>query len=268
MRFLHRFPSWYGFQSPLHHNFRSSSWRMVIPGRMNILKRIATPVLIAVGAIVFWGACPAAADQDPFPFSDAQIVALETSGELLPAADLVATIDADLIAIRVAIPVLSQVHDIPKWVPGEILIRLTAQALDSFLAGDHAELNALNQLYGLKDFTQFNYTPEMFVFFFQDPYNPELLGLEYRKLADVLSTSPNFIFGRDSSITRDEPGHYTFFYGWGDCLSGCLNGHRWVVEVREGSVHLLEESGGPLPAWMPTRETTWGAWKESFSASR
>ena len=49
--------------------------------------------------------------------------------------------------------------------------------------------------------------------------------------------------------------------GWGDCMAGCIDRHRWVYEVgRDGSVTLIEESGPepekgsmPVPGSGPVR---------------
>ncbi len=44
----------------------------------------------------------------------------------------------------------------------------------------------------------------------------------------------------------------TFEVGWGDCLSGCIDRHRWTYAVSsDGAVTLIEESGSPVPSGLP-----------------
>ena len=50
-------------------------------------------------------------------------------------------------------------------------------------------------------------------------------------------------------VTEDADGYQvTFEVGWGDCMAGCINRHRWTYAVaRGGEVQLREETGDPLP---------------------
>jgi len=99
-------------------------------------------------------------------------------------------------------------------------------------------------------------------------FNPEVLGghmfilrskvpVNYFALIDKLEKSgefryvePDGIIGANSNISlRIEHSQriYRYWLGWGDCPSGCINGHQWEIKVSGQEITLWKESGDPLP---------------------
>jgi hypothetical protein len=220
---------------------------------------MARSALAGILLVAAWTASPTAAAQ----VTEAEILALEYSGELLPPAALTAQIESDLSLIRSAKPVLEKIDVFPRWAAGEILLRLTEEAAERFDAGEHEEHNALNAKYGLSESRRFLGSPT-YHFRFDLPYHPDLLSGVYDELADVEYAEPNYTCCDGPDIEYKGDRTYIFVYAWGDCMAGCLNEHVWEVQVSDGSVVILQETGDPLPSFLPAGPESWGALKSRF----
>jgi len=199
------------------------------------------------------------------PATEAEILALESNGDLLPDPVLVAQIDADLQLIRDAIPILRQITAVAPWVPGEILLGLTPDAYERFRAGEHETLQALNEQYGLLEVHWWDALNACHLTFGQ-PYHPVALSIEYAAIEGVRYVEPNYMMGDGPDIRRHVTGEYTFRYAWGDCPSGCLQEHIWRVSVECGFCRLRDELGDELPASLPAGECGIGLLKATFRA--
>jgi len=170
---------------------------------------------------------------------EAQQIALESSGELLPPDALVKRIENDLKAIRAQFPAVTEVHHTQKWQPGKLM-------LNDVKPGT---LEAINKSpYGPSQ-SQAIFQDKIFLVTFNKPYNPEKLAELLKKDLGVENARPDGVLGGSSSITMttDPSGKntYVIMKGWGDCMSGCINKHFWTFSTgpEENSVKLVEESG-------------------------
>jgi len=170
---------------------------------------------------------------------EAQQIALESSGELLPSDPLVQRIEKDLTAIRGQFPAVTEVHHTKKWQPGKLMINDVKKET----------LEAINKsIYGPSE-SQAIFQDKIFLVTFKKPYNPEKLAEILKKDFGVENARPDGVLGGSTSITMttDPSGKntYVIMKGWGDCMSGCINKHFWTFSTgpAENSVTLVEESG-------------------------
>ena len=175
---------------------------------------------------------------------DAELLAMEISGALLPPTELTEQIAADLEAIRSEFPVVSEIHHHPRWKPGELLVGLTDEAFEQFQQGEYRGLDNLNTWFGAVNIRTLGGIPALYLQFDQE-YNPEVLATFYSEAEGVRHAGPNGIIG-DGNTIEGAPSTYTFSRGWGDCPAGCISRHFWVFTVENGSVTLVEEFGASL----------------------
>jgi len=174
-------------------------------------------------------------DQTP----EAQQIALESSGELLPPDALVKRIEKDLQAIRAQFPAVAEVHHTQKWQPGKLMLQnVNKEALETINKSP----------YGPSE-SQAIFQDKIFLVTFKKPYNPEKLAELLKQDYGIEGARPDGVLGGSSSITltSDPSGKntYVIMKGWGDCMSGCINKHFWTFAVgpQENSVTLVEEKG-------------------------
>jgi Ca2+-binding RTX toxin-like protein len=181
---------------------------------------------------------------------DAELMAMELSGEVLPPADLYRQIFEDLEAIRQAHPAMTAITHRPRWVPGELVIGLTDEGMKQYRNGQHQGLNSLNDQYGIAEIEERS-GPSLRLRF-QQAYNPEYLASLYEAVEGVGYAEPSWPIGDGDDIKVSASG-YTFSRGWGDCLCGCIYRHYWDFSINGGSVVLSREGGDPLamPATVP-----------------
>ncbi|HET6350344.1 MAG TPA: FlgD immunoglobulin-like domain containing protein [Candidatus Krumholzibacteria bacterium] len=164
---------------------------------------------------------------------------------------MVSQISQDLDAIHAAYPGwvegVDDIHVKLDWLPGVIIVQMTAQAWADYQNNVFQEFNDLNDQYGLATTAPIAlpYTLELD---FVDLYNPVLLAAIYAQVPGITLAEPDFVYGDGSNITSTQVGTYTFKRGWDDCLSGCLYEHFWEFQVTNGNVTLLDEYGDPTLA--------------------
>jgi len=78
---------------------------------------------------------------------DAEILALQISGELLAPPLLYERISNELAVIRQFYPGMELIHVLPPWKPGELIVGLTDEAWEEFTNGEYHGLDSLNALY-------------------------------------------------------------------------------------------------------------------------
>lgn len=203
---------------------------------------MSTPKRLLLALVMTLLAAPAVATD----CTDAEILALEISGEPLPPPAMVDQIEQDLASIREANPYLAQIHVMPTWVPGRIVVKLTDDALAEYQAGEYHDLDELNATYGAVKFQ--SVFSSWFRLEFADPYNPSLVAPEYDAVESVLLAEPDGIIGDGDDIYATEVGRYTFKHGWGDCPAGCIKAHFWVYTVQGSLVQLVDEYGDDFTA--------------------
>lgn len=221
----------------------------------------AIPVFLSLLS-VFLFCLPATAT--PPAYTEAELIALEYSGELLPPAHLTQRIEGDVAVIRAYDPYLERVHAWPDWQPGVLLVNLMGWAWEQFHAGEYHGLDELNEIYGPVEIIPY---PDLFLLLhFPLPYHPVVLASIYRTAPGVRYAEPNSIGGDNNDITCLDPGRYRFRRAWGDCPAGCMYQHVWVFSVEGGMVTLLEEYGDPVPdpPLVPLALTTWGRVKSLY----
>ncbi len=192
-----------------------------------------------------------------FAATDARILALELSGELLPPPGLVAGIEADLLAIGQFDPYLAGIHVLPSWAPGRLSVGLTDEAWQLFLAGQYHGLDSLDAQYGPAQVEPSPYGDLLLTF--PLPYHPVLLAGFYANADGVQWAEPDHVFGDGDDIVATASGSYTFQHGWGDCSAGCFAYHYWDLTVTGGVVHLDAERGAAFGACCLPDDTCVGA---------
>ena len=81
------------------------------------------------------------------------------------------------------------------------------------------------------------------------PINYLALIQKFKETEKFVYVEPTILTGGGSNISlRTENNHryYTYYYGWGDCPSGCINYHYWTVELKEQNIALFDEGGDVL----------------------
>jgi len=181
------------------------------------------------------------------PVTDAEALALEISGELLAPPALVSTVDTHLQAIRAVEPILEAVQAYPPWEPGVLLLLFTPSAFDDYLAGTYTGLDSLNAIYGPAQVTAVYEAIRLVVLEFDAHYNGDLIAAIYGTAPGIANADPGHYGMTDTDITPEEPGTYTFRYGWFDCPLGCVYNHYWTYAIdANGGAVLVDEWGNAL----------------------
>jgi len=229
---------------------------------------MSTQVNIPVLAICVLAAIMAASPSSATAHTDAEVLALEISGELLPPAGLVAQVAGDLAAIRGHDAMFERFHVFPDWLPGMLLVQLTPEAWAAFESGDYHGWDGVNLDLGMT-VTGDTYPRSRLVRLASpQPYHAERLAELYLGTPGLADAYP--LVQSDGCIDIDAhvpapgvyTGTYTFTESWVDCNpSGCfVRSHAWVLAVTTDGVALVEESGAPLAV----EAATWGAVKGLF----
>lgn len=164
--------------------------------------------------------------------SDAELMALELSGALLPPRALYLQLRNDLTAIRQAYPVVKDIHHSPSWQLGTVLTKITPNQTAQINAGELGPVTAVSPAFG-----------EWYEVRFALRYNPTaLIPLLKSRFGVVDIISSGFIGEGDSIGFNPSSRIYTFSHGWEDCLAGCIYHQYWDFSVSStGLVTLLRE---------------------------
>lgn len=163
--------------------------------------------------------------------ADAEWIALELSGALLPPRALYLQLRNDLKAIRQAYPVVEGVHQNPYWQLGMVSAKITSKQITQINASE------------LGPVTVFPSFSEWHAVLFALRYNPTALIPLLKSRFGVVDIEPSGFAGSGDFIGADPSNHiYTFSQGSGDCMSGCIYRHNWEFSVSSaGLVTLLRE---------------------------
>jgi hypothetical protein len=171
---------------------------------------------------------------------EAEMLAMELSGQLRAPDAEYDRILGDLAEIRTVYAELIGVIDDPDYVPNELIVGLVeGQPLEEYEA-----LNAYYLLTGREHLFGSWWTLS-----FCDNLNARVLGPIYTALAAVQYADPNGLIGTDDQIAvavLGETYRYTIDDGFWDCFDGCDCHRVWVIDVSgAGAVSLVsyEEYG-------------------------
>ena len=172
---------------------------------------------------------------------EAEMLAMDVSGQLRAPDGEYTRIRGDLILIRTAYPQLTSVVDDTDYVPDQLIVGLEAGSpTDGY--------EALNERYLVID--ELIYTWGRLLTFC-DNLNAPVLAQEYQKLAEVSWADPNWLIGIDDYITVTPMGgtyRYDIDDGFMDCFDGCDCHRYWVIDVDEyGVVTLISYVEQGLP---------------------
>lgn len=160
---------------------------------------------------------------------DAEILAMESSGELVAPLSLYERIIDDLISIRNNYPDVSAVNvsATAGYKMSEMLVGLDDEAMARFESGSYSHWDKLNQKFGVVSVTKGagSYVKMQF----ERGYNIPQLASAYMeaKMPGMTYAEPNFIMGASQDIClenlADENRLYIFKQGDGDCPAGCIS---------------------------------------------
>jgi hypothetical protein len=175
------------------------------------------------------------------PLVEAQMIAINISGQLQAPQDLTQQILNDLVIIRATYPEQAYISYFPLYVPKKMIVGLTDEAVEEFKAGNYHGLDSLNEQYGVVEIEPRFYGNGLnfILLTFGDVYNMELLSDIYKKANPygLDYAEPDHVIG-DSSTIIAEPPKYIFSERWGDCPAGCTEGRDWNFTVADGKATL------------------------------
>ncbi len=180
---------------------------------------------------------------------EAYYLALKTSGKLIAPQGLAERIEGDLSLIRETFPIVADIHDSLRWLPGQILVGLSDEAYRDFQAGIYHELDPLLNTFGASvQLPAFNELGLSLVEInFDAKFNPERLGELFSSVSGVKYADPNYLLyfeGPDEvTVTGNR---YTFTPGWGHWLSPVcsrptLRRGPWTFVVEGGKAFEIPE---------------------------
>jgi len=218
------------------------------------MKKATLPVCAAIltASVVWVGVIHFPAEATELDV-DAELLAMEISGELLPPVDLYERIHGDLEAIRAAYPAVAFVRHWWLWAPGELIVGMEI--------GRYADLDELNEEFGPVEVYLSNIGRRLVLtLIFEKRYNPECLAPLYAAVDGVEWAEPNCCgvtasYPGPDDISVDLP-RYTFtWYTFTWSSSGGKPYppvyHKWVFEVMDGVPTLIEEAGPPVACSCP-----------------
>jgi hypothetical protein len=171
--------------------------------------------------------------------TEAQQLAVEVSGSLLPPFRLTKAICTDLHDIRSAYPEVSSIAYRPTW-GSSLIVTVIDEAIEQYDQGTYHDLDSLNEQFDATEVTKLSFGPSILISF-SDIYNMPLLSELYAREVSVVSAQPTELFGDGDDITASPP-IYVLTHGFGDCPSGCIFKETWTFSVENGDVSLLSHS--------------------------
>jgi hypothetical protein len=198
------------------------------------MKKLISALIISTFAV----SAPAVDYSDPLV--EAQLIALELSGDLTPPPNLTQQVLEDLAAIRAAYPQLADIRYRRRFSANQIIVGITPEAAEKFRNIQYHALDDLNQTYGVIEIdAKLNSLYPHLLLKFNQIYNMPLLAQIYTdaNLEGVRYIEPNYRIGDGPTIIA-EPNSYMFIDAWGDCPSGCIYHEYWKFNIESGRVIL------------------------------
>jgi hypothetical protein len=169
------------------------------------------------------------------PRTEAEYLSLEISGQLRPPVPLADQIQSDLAAIRSAHPDLADIHVLPSWLPGELLVGLTPSAYSEFKAGTFHGFDSLYAELGTPQSRTHDFSQWVHLQFGQ-MYHGVRLSQLFQPVSGVKYSDPNGLFGDGNDIVARADRTYTLSRGFGDCPAGCIDRESFDFTVTDEGV--------------------------------
>ena len=166
---------------------------------------------------------------------EAELLALELSGEILPPVDLTNKIHEDLELIREIYPPMSSISARPNWVVGEVLVGLTDDAVNDFRNGEYDAWDPLFVDLGTPDISTTLLRFGTVRLSFDQPYHPDVLAQRFANVNGIDYAQSNGIIGGGNDVEANPP-LYTFYERFGDCPAGCIHEESWLFDVSNDMV--------------------------------
>lgn len=164
--------------------------------------------------------------------TEAQMLAIEVSGQLRPPEELANQIDNDLAVTRFTFPSIAFIYYRYPYSPDELIVGLTDAAMVQYQSGQYHALDALNLEYGVINIRSGS---RYIILTFNQVYNIPMLADIYEQAnpEGVRYAEPNYTIGDGSTIIANPP-FYTFVNAWGDCPAGCIYHDYYYFLVEQG----------------------------------
>ncbi len=169
------------------------------------------------------------------PRGEAEYLSLEISGQLRPPVPLADQIQSDLAAIRSARPDLVDIHVLPSWLPGELLVGLTPTAYSEFKAGTFHGFDSLYAELGTPQTRTHDFSQWVHLQFGQ-MYHGAMLAQLFQPVSGVRYAEPNGVIGDGNDILARADRTYTLSRGFGDCPAGCIHRESFDFTVTGAGV--------------------------------
>lgn len=190
--------------------------------------------------------------------ADAEILALEASGEFIAPEPLYQRIVAELAGIRAGFPALAEIGVRPCHLSDSVIVHFTAEGFEQLGNGTYTAWDDFNEnlaLESIEALPSILLPPVPVALHFEGRYNANRVALGYSGLPEIASAEPNGLAGDgpDICLARRGQDHlYIFRDAHGDCPAGCINENFTALSVDpSGNIAEVGEwdgSGGP-PLW-------------------
>ncbi len=186
---------------------------------------------------------------------EAEVLAIEASGEAMAPPALYERVVADLAIIRKDAAELADVLASPSWNLSELLVSLDDAATVAVERGTYQGWDCPNALYGVTEVEPWGLDGTYHVRF-DARVNPLMVEADYLVLDGVLAVEPGLGDGDGNDVCMSSSGDvftYIFDRGRGDCPAGCTE-HLYTgftVDARGSLVMLgtyeITDGGDPVP---------------------
>lgn len=204
-----------------------------------MIKHLLAAVIVMHGAVHVLAAQIDLRD----PRSEAEYLALEIAGTLRPDAGLADQTQADLTAIRPLFPIVANIHVLPSWAPGDVLMKLTPTAYEEYRTNTFHGFDSLLNSLGTPDavLSSSSLFRSLYLSFGQMYHGVRLAEL-FRGISGVEYAEPNGLIGDGDDVIVGTDRTYTLSHGFGDCPAGCIYRQSWKFGVSSIGVMLLNGS--------------------------
>lgn len=168
---------------------------------------------------------------------EAQILAIEASGNILAPPALTERIANELGDIRLAFPNIEGIRARPRWEPTSLLVAFDPPVREQVVARNYGHWDAANRNYEVREIdTRMLQSGDsgIAILRFSRAINAPKVASEYAMLPGVSYAEPDGLAGDGPDICLAQRGtthFYVFDQASGDCPAGCLEHKYWVFKV-------------------------------------
>lgn len=207
-------------------------------------------------------ATPEQTAMTPLESAEAELLAIEASGEIVAPPALHDRIVTELAAIRREQPGLAGIVAAPDWWPSSILVTLETEGLEAYDAGTYHGWDCPNELYHVTELDQSGLFGA-FIVRFEGLYDVRQVVEDYRAAELVQHAELDVIGGDSSDVCLSIAGDvhtYIFDDARGDCPAGCTEHVFTGLTVDlDGTITALGSFDPtdpmPAPAWYDAAES-------------